>query len=115
MIGSPLEPRRTLAVVQPQEGSKLVADAFSRYEYELFSGELHWAGSRWGKGADLWGCGVMNCINTTSWSRTALQNQGRVWLMPLCGVHVPAHTIVTRDLGEAALQGLLFLMHTPLR
>ena len=42
VVTSPLEPSRTLAVVQPQEGSKYAADAFSRYEYELFSGRAGW-------------------------------------------------------------------------
>ncbi len=40
VVTSPLAPTRTLTVVQPQEGLKLVADAFSRYEYELFSGRV---------------------------------------------------------------------------
>jgi len=35
VITSPLAPGRTLTVVQPQEGSKLVADAYSKYEYEV--------------------------------------------------------------------------------
>ena len=40
VIPSPLAPSQTLTVVQPQEGCKLVADAFSRYEYEVFSGTV---------------------------------------------------------------------------
>ena len=35
VITSPLAPGRTLTVVQPQEGFKLVADAYSKYEYEV--------------------------------------------------------------------------------
>lgn len=37
---SPLPPGRPLAVVQPQEGAKVVADAETRYEFELFSGTV---------------------------------------------------------------------------
>lgn len=40
VISSPLAPSQTLTVVQPQEGLKVVADAFSRYEYEVFSGRV---------------------------------------------------------------------------
>jgi hypothetical protein len=40
VVPSPLPPNRPLAVVQPQEGAKLVADADSRYEFELFSGSV---------------------------------------------------------------------------
>jgi len=40
VIASPLAPNQTLTVVQPQEGCKFVADAFSRYEYEVFSGRV---------------------------------------------------------------------------
>ena len=40
VITSPLAPGRTLTVVQPQEGFKLVADAYSKYEYEVFSGKV---------------------------------------------------------------------------
>jgi len=40
VIGSPLAPGQTLTVVQPQEGFKLVADAYSKYEYEVFSGTV---------------------------------------------------------------------------
>jgi hypothetical protein len=40
IVNSPLEMDKPLAVMQPQEGTKLVADAFSRYEYEIFSGLL---------------------------------------------------------------------------
>ncbi|MEW5310459.1 MAG: hypothetical protein WDW38_002256 [Sanguina aurantia] len=36
----PLEPGKPLSVVQPQEGSKLVADSYTKYEYELFSGTV---------------------------------------------------------------------------
>ncbi len=45
VITSPLATKRTLTVVQPQEGFKLVADAYSKYEYEVFSGKRggeHW-------------------------------------------------------------------------
>ncbi|GIL63825.1 hypothetical protein Vafri_17820 [Volvox africanus] len=38
VITSPLAPDRPLTVVQPQEGAKVVADGYSRYEYEVFSG-----------------------------------------------------------------------------
>ncbi|GLC33999.1 hypothetical protein PLESTM_000142600 [Pleodorina starrii] len=38
VITSPLAPDRPLTVVQPQEGAKTVADGYSRYEYEVFSG-----------------------------------------------------------------------------
>ncbi|KAG1656631.1 hypothetical protein FOA52_008636 [Chlamydomonas sp. UWO 241] len=38
VITSPLAPGRTLTVAQPQEGFKLVADAYSKYEYDVFSG-----------------------------------------------------------------------------
>eukprot|EP00798_Chlamydomonas_sp_ICE-L_P014435 gene14435-20442_t len=38
VVSSPLAPDSTLSVIQPREGSKLVCDAFSKYEYELFSG-----------------------------------------------------------------------------
>lgn len=38
VIACPLAPTVPLAVVQPQEGCKVVADSVSRYEYELFSG-----------------------------------------------------------------------------
>lgn len=40
IVNSPLEMGKPLAVMQPQEGTKLVADAYSRYEYEIFSGML---------------------------------------------------------------------------
>ncbi|GBF93654.1 hypothetical protein Rsub_06757 [Raphidocelis subcapitata] len=40
VVPSPLPPGRPLAVVQPQEGSRVVADAESRYEFELFSGTV---------------------------------------------------------------------------
>jgi hypothetical protein len=40
IIESPLAPGKTLTVVQPQEGLKIVADAFSRYEFEVFSGRV---------------------------------------------------------------------------
>ncbi|GFR42706.1 hypothetical protein Agub_g3629 [Astrephomene gubernaculifera] len=40
VITSPLAPDRPLTVVQPQEGAKVVADGYSRYEYELFSGTV---------------------------------------------------------------------------
>lgn len=40
VIGCPLAPGRTLTVVQPQEGFKLVADAYSKYEYEVSSGKV---------------------------------------------------------------------------
>ena len=36
---------RPLAVVQPQEGVRVVADAYSRYEYELYSGAVASASS----------------------------------------------------------------------
>uniref|UniRef100_A0A7R9VZJ9 Ubiquitin-like domain-containing protein n=1 Tax=Chlamydomonas euryale TaxID=1486919 RepID=A0A7R9VZJ9_9CHLO len=45
VITSPLAPSRTLTVAQPQEGFKLVADAYSKYEYEVFSGTVAAAGS----------------------------------------------------------------------
>jgi hypothetical protein len=38
VVSSPLPPRQPLAVVQPQEGVKVVSDSNSRYEFELFSG-----------------------------------------------------------------------------
>lgn len=40
VVTSPLAPGKPLTVVQPQEGCKLVADAFSRYEYDVFSGAI---------------------------------------------------------------------------
>jgi hypothetical protein len=40
VVPSPLPPHKPLAVVQPQEGAKVVADAESRYEFELFSGTV---------------------------------------------------------------------------
>ncbi|GAX72803.1 hypothetical protein CEUSTIGMA_g258.t1 [Chlamydomonas eustigma] len=40
VITSPLAPGRTLTVAQPQEGFKLVADAYSKYEYEIFTGRV---------------------------------------------------------------------------
>lgn len=40
VVPSPLPPGRPLAVVQPQEGAKVVADSESRYEFELFSGTV---------------------------------------------------------------------------
>jgi hypothetical protein len=40
IVNSPLEMDKPLAVMQPQEGTKLVADSYSRYEYEIFSGLL---------------------------------------------------------------------------
>lgn len=40
VVNSPLPPRQPLAVVQPQEGVKVVSDANSRYEFELFSGTV---------------------------------------------------------------------------
>jgi hypothetical protein len=40
VVDSPLPPNRPLAVVQPQDGNKIVADADSRYELELFSGSV---------------------------------------------------------------------------
>lgn len=40
VVNSPLPPCRALAVVQPQEGSKLVSDSSSLYEFELFSGTV---------------------------------------------------------------------------
>ncbi|KAG2423402.1 hypothetical protein HXX76_015367 [Chlamydomonas incerta] len=38
VVTSPLAPERPLTVVQPQEGAKTVADGYSRYEYDVFSG-----------------------------------------------------------------------------
>lgn len=35
-----MPPRQPLAVVQPQEGAKVVSDSNSRYEFELFSGTV---------------------------------------------------------------------------
>jgi hypothetical protein len=40
VVMSPLPPRQPLAVVQPQEGVKVVSDSNSRYEFELFSGTV---------------------------------------------------------------------------
>lgn len=40
VVSSPLLPTQPLAVVQPQEGSRVVADSISRYEFELFSGTV---------------------------------------------------------------------------
>lgn len=40
VVASPLPPRQPLAVVQPQEGAKVVSDSNSRYEFELFSGTV---------------------------------------------------------------------------
>lgn len=40
VVNSPLPPRQPLAVVQPQEGAKVVSDSNSRYEFELFSGTV---------------------------------------------------------------------------
>ncbi|KAI3436374.1 hypothetical protein D9Q98_002427 [Chlorella vulgaris] len=40
VVGCPQDGSKPLAVVQPQEGVKVVADSFSRYEYELFSGRV---------------------------------------------------------------------------
>lgn len=40
VVTSPLPPQQPLAVVQPQEGFKLVSDSNSRYEFELFSGTV---------------------------------------------------------------------------
>lgn len=40
VVSSPLPPGRPLAVVQPQEGCRVVADANSRYEFELYSGAI---------------------------------------------------------------------------
>eukprot|EP00878_Enallax_costatus_P010383 GHUV01010836.1.p1 GENE.GHUV01010836.1~~GHUV01010836.1.p1 ORF type:complete len:576 (+),score=142.43 GHUV01010836.1:158-1885(+) len=40
VVNSPLPPRRPLALVEPQEGCKVVSDANSRYEFELFSGTV---------------------------------------------------------------------------
>eukprot|EP00198_Chlamydomonas_reinhardtii_P009690 XP_001699027.1 predicted protein [Chlamydomonas reinhardtii] len=38
VVTSPLAPDRPLTVVQPQEGAKTVADGYSRYEYDVYSG-----------------------------------------------------------------------------
>jgi len=40
VIASPLAPTQTLTVVPPQEGCMMVADAFSKYEYEVFTGTV---------------------------------------------------------------------------
>lgn len=40
VVNSPLPPQRPLAVVQPQEGCKVVSDSNSLYEFELFSGTV---------------------------------------------------------------------------
>lgn len=40
VVNCPLAPTTPLAVVQPQEGNKVVADSVTRYEYELFSGSV---------------------------------------------------------------------------
>jgi hypothetical protein len=40
VVSSPLPPQQPLAVVQPQEGSRVVADSNTRYEFELFSGTV---------------------------------------------------------------------------
>eukprot|EP00879_Flechtneria_rotunda_P008358 GHRR01008755.1.p2 GENE.GHRR01008755.1~~GHRR01008755.1.p2 ORF type:complete len:567 (+),score=195.61 GHRR01008755.1:328-2028(+) len=40
VVNSPLPPQQPLAVVQAQEGCKLVLDSNSRYEFELFSGTV---------------------------------------------------------------------------
>ncbi|KAL4420877.1 hypothetical protein ABPG77_002836 [Micractinium sp. CCAP 211/92] len=45
VVGCPQDGSKPLAVVQPQEGVKIVADSFSRYEYELFSGRVASAAS----------------------------------------------------------------------
>jgi hypothetical protein len=45
VVACPQDSNKPLAVVQPQEGVKTVADAFSRYEYELFSGRVAAASS----------------------------------------------------------------------
>ncbi|KAG2434511.1 hypothetical protein HYH02_012178 [Chlamydomonas schloesseri] len=38
VVTSPLAPDRPLTVVQPQEGAKTVADGYSRYEFDVFTG-----------------------------------------------------------------------------
>lgn len=48
VVMCPLAPKQTLTVVQPQEGSKLVADAYSR----SVTGHAY-AGGQWG--AYVWG------------------------------------------------------------
>lgn len=40
VVPSPLPPRLPLAVAQPREGCRVVADANTRYEFELFSGTV---------------------------------------------------------------------------
>lgn len=40
VVGCPLAGGRPLAVVQPKEGVKVVADSITKYEYELFSGTV---------------------------------------------------------------------------
>jgi hypothetical protein len=45
VVGCPLAQDKPLAVVQPQQGVQQVADSFTRYEYELYSGAVASAGS----------------------------------------------------------------------
>jgi hypothetical protein len=40
VVNCPLPPQQPLAVVQPQEGGKVVSDANTRYEFELWSGTV---------------------------------------------------------------------------
>jgi hypothetical protein len=54
VVPSPLPPGRALAVVQPQEGAKVVADAESRYEFELFSGTVTSCSSEAQAAANNW-------------------------------------------------------------
>eukprot|EP00887_Chlorella_sp_A99_P006770 scaffold3.g6770.t1 len=65
---------RPLAVVQPQEGCKAVADSISRYEYELFSGTVTSASSE-------------SLVNEQNWLLAAARRVGIVRQPPTGAVH----------------------------
>ncbi|KIZ05021.1 hypothetical protein MNEG_2935 [Monoraphidium neglectum] len=62
VVPSPLPPNRPLAVVQPQEGAKVVADSESRYEFELFSGTVTSCSSEAQQPASNWALAAARAV-----------------------------------------------------
>lgn len=77
LVACPADPQRPLAVVQPQEGVKPVADAVTRYEYELYSGTVA-------------SCSSESLVTERSWLRAAVQRVGLVRRPATSAVHTLA-------------------------
>ena len=99
VVPSPLPPRRPLAVVQPQEGAKVVADSATRYEFELFSGtvasvssEAQQPAGNWAlaaaRAAGLWRAPPVAAVHT--WAVRAPDGMVRTFRAATATADVPA-------------------------